>query len=228
MFSASVAATRYVLCAADHACFASSLTVTTAAPTAMPPPSTSSCRLLLLFLTTGRVAASTLLANVLRCCLRVWPCDWRHVRHVHGAVPLRRATSDEPWPSTGAKLKADMTDTIRSWYLGSWNENRLYRYNVTEEKRRTSCNGHVVVLVADPTFSRSRSRYRTSGSLHPDRRAWVAYLTWPHSVIKTVHSRRTRFAHLLFTCYCSSCSVRNMLPSSLLLLTPSIEVFIAV
>jgi hypothetical protein len=67
MFKASVVATLHVLCAALHACFASSLTVTTAAPRATPPPSTNSPRLLLLFLAVGRVAASALLANVFRC-----------------------------------------------------------------------------------------------------------------------------------------------------------------
>lgn len=140
MLSASVAATLYVLCAALQACFASSFSVTTAAPSAMPPPRTSSLRLLLLFLNAGRAAVvvSTLLANVWRCCRRVWRCDCRHVRHVHG-VALRRA-SEEPRRRTGDSMEADITDIIRSWYLGMRNLRRCTaRQKETNEGVEWSC-----------------------------------------------------------------------------------------
>jgi hypothetical protein len=94
MFSASVAATLYVLCAALNACFASSLSVTTAAPRAIPPPRTSALRRLLLFLNAGRAGAGSILVAKVR------RCDCRHVRHVHGAgrgtAAVRRARH-VPW-----------------------------------------------------------------------------------------------------------------------------------
>ena len=115
IFSASVAATLYVLCAALNACPASSLSVTTAAPSAIPPPRTSSLRLLL-FEDDGRVALLSsrraVLANVWRCC--------RHVRHVHGAgrgiVAVRRA-SEEPYDEfPRMAVERIEADIMQSWY----------------------------------------------------------------------------------------------------------------
>lgn len=136
MFNASVVATLDVLCAAAHACFASSLTVTTVAPSAIPAPSTSNRRLLLLFLATGHVAASTLLANEFRCCRSVWRCDWRHVRHVHGTVPLRRARSELP-RRMGERWEADMTDFTQSWYFVGY----VCRLNATKRKTVVQAKG---------------------------------------------------------------------------------------
>lgn len=113
IFSASVAATRYVLCAALNACPASSLSVTTAAPSAIPPPRTSSLRLLL-FPNDGRVAwpssRPAVLANVLRCC--------RQPRHVQGGiVAVRRATLKEPCREPPRREVERMeADIMRSLY----------------------------------------------------------------------------------------------------------------
>ena len=152
MFNASVAATRYVLCAAALACRASSLYVTAAAPSATPPPRTSSLFLPIpLFLPIGRAAVYALVANVL-CCWgrpRVWREERRHVRHVHGGMrPPRRRTGD--------RRKADITYALA-----------LHAHGTVKQKRNVytrQAKGRVEMVMSSSLrlrhFSKVQSRYR--------------------------------------------------------------------
>lgn len=119
--------------------------MTAAAPSATPPPRTSSLFLPIpLFLLLGRVVVSALLANVLRCCRRVWREERRHVRHVHGGMrPPRR--------SIGDRRKADI---MRSLYTLMVPSNQMKREPLYATGKGKGRNGDVVA-VAPPAFFKS-------------------------------------------------------------------------
>lgn len=151
MLSASVAATLYVLCAALNACFASSLSVTIAAPRAIPPPTTSSLRLLLLFLNAGRDAVESSRPAVLA---NEWRCDCRHVRHVHGAgrgIDAVRRASQEPCATFDGLPRMAVerieADIIRAWCMVSRMDHQVAgTHDRTDETRmRAALDGDVVV-----------------------------------------------------------------------------------